>query len=123
MVLGAFKKAINQIYPKRFSAKRLEQELLEREAEIGGTLFGEMPVGHVRRFVVLDEKTIVWLEQAEPNGNNVTTRYEIYTDPIVKIQDGQPTVNVGEDESVTLLRAMRWYHYLVTTQLYSATAG
>lgn len=123
MVLGAFKNAINQIYPKRSTAKRLEQELLRREAEIGGTLFGELPAGHVRRFVVLDEKTVVWLEQTEPNGKNISTRYEIYNDHIVKIQDGQPNINVGEDESVTLLRAMRWYHYLVSTKLYSASTS
>lgn len=121
MVLDAFKNAINQIYPKRSSAKRLEQELLRREAEIGGSLFGEIPEGHVRSFVVLDEKTIVWLEQSAPNGKNMTTRYEIYDNHIIKIQDGQPKVKVNEDESVTLLQAMRWYHYLVSTKLYPAT--
>lgn len=123
MVLNAFKNAINQMYPKRSSAKRLEQELMRQEAEIGGTLFGDLAEGSIRRFLVKNDKTIIWIEQAEPSGKSITTRYEIFEDHIVKIQDGQPTVRVDEQESVTLLQAMRWYHYLVTTRLYSVPAN
>lgn len=117
-MLGAFRSAINQIYPKRSSAKQLDAELIRREGEIGGTLFGEVPSGKIRTFVVLDEKTIVWVEEETGDGNKLTTRYEIMNERIVKLQDGQPAVEVSESESINLLQAMRWYHYLVATKLY-----
>lgn len=121
MVLKSFRTAINQLYPRRATAHRLEQELLKREAEIGSELFGKVPSGHVRSFVCLDEKTIVWFEEPGPKGEAMTTRYEIYTDRIEKVQDGAAQGLVSEEESKTLLQAMRWYHYLVTTQLYGAS--
>jgi len=121
MVINAFKRAIKQLYPKRASIKQLEQELIKQEAAIGASIFGELPAGQVRKFYYLNEKTVIWYESLGPDSQPLNTRYEVYEDRIIKNQDGKQEL-VSEAEGISLLQAVRWYHYLVRTKLYNQPA-
>lgn len=122
MIISSLKKALKQLYPQRASTNRLEKELLQQEAALGASLFGPIPKGQLREFVCLDEKTILWYESKGPDGKSLTTRYEVYSNRIIKIQDGQPHQLIPEQEGQTLLTAVRWYHYLMTQKLYPAAS-
>ena len=118
MIIDALKKAVARLYPQKSSVKQIEQELMRKEAAIGATLFGPIPEGHLRQFVCLDEKTVLWYESRAAGGQPITTRYEVYADHIVKVQDDQPAQIIPEVEAKTLLQAVRWYHYLVAKNVY-----
>lgn len=93
------------------------QELLHKEAEIGGTLFGPVPKGHHRQFFCLDDHTWVWYEEwIDQNGQRkvLTTRYEIRPDGILKVQDGQAYQELSRDETRNLYQAALAYHRKVT---------
>jgi len=125
MMLKAIKKAIDQLYPKRSSRRKLWKQLIRQESAIGRTLFGPIPEGHRRDFYVLNKRTIIWNEAWRDGSNKehkLRTRYEIYPGKIVKAQDGQPPQFVSKEEANQLLLAMRWYHYLVGKKIYGKFA-
>ena len=93
------------------------RELLQKEAEIGGTLFGQVPKGHHRQFFCLDDHTWVWYEEwLDQNGQRkvLTTRYEIRPDGILKVQDGQAYKELSREETRNLYQAALAYHRKVT---------
>lgn len=93
------------------------RELLQKEAEIGGTLFGQVPKGHHRQFFCLDDHTWVWYEEwLDQNGQRkvLTTRYEIRPDGILKVQDGQAYQELSREETRNLYQAALAYHRKVT---------
>lgn len=81
-----------RILPRTPEQRRaeIERQLIRREAEIGGQLFGPIPKGHSRQFFCLDEYTWIWHEEWMSNGqrNVVNTRYEIRHDEVIKVQNG-----------------------------------
>jgi len=79
--------------PKNRPLKKLtERELIQLESEIGSKLFGDIPKGHRREFFCLDEKTWIWYEEwSDPKTNkhqNMTIRYEVHSNGILKVQEG-----------------------------------
>ena len=74
-------------FPKfTFSSRPSRRELIQRESEIGGQLFGQVPDGHHRQFFNLDRKTWVWYEEwkdSDGKVHNTTTRYEIHTNGVL----------------------------------------
>ena len=71
--------------------KLTERELIQLESAIGAQLFGEIPKGHRREFFNLDKSTWIWHEEwIDANGKNnvTTTRYEVQSDRILKVQEG-----------------------------------
>ncbi len=81
------------------------RELMRREAQIGGTLFGPVPKDRRREFFCLDENTWIWHEEwINESGQQQakTTRYDIRTDNILKAQDGQGYQQVSLDEAKNL---------------------
>jgi hypothetical protein len=125
VLLGGIKKAIDQLYPKRTTRRKLKRQLLAKESAIGKALFGSVPKGHRRDFYVLDAQTIIWNEAWRDNRNKermTRTRYEIYPNKIVKAQDGQPPRFISKEEATQLLTAMRWYRYLVGKNIYGKFA-
>lgn len=106
---------------KRPLKKLTERELIELEAEIGGTLFGPIPVGHRREFFCLDERTWVWHEEwvDENKQRQVTsTRYEIHDNGILKAQDGKVYKFIEGDELHNLVLAIRLYYEAVARGIY-----
>lgn len=121
MLFQGLKKAIDQLYPKRTSRRKLRRELINRESAIGRNLFGPIPAGHRRDFYCLDKHTIIWNEawrDAKNREHKIRTRYEIYPHKIVKAQDGQAPHFISLEEARQLLVAMRWYQYLVGKHVY-----
>lgn len=93
------------------SAKRY-QDLIRREAKLGGQLFGPIPKGHRREFFCLDEHTWVWYEEwTNKTGQrqSTTTRYDVRPKGVVKIQDGHPSRYVNLEEARNLYQAVELY--------------
>ena len=101
--------------------KLSERELIELEAEIGGTLFGPIPAGHHREFFCLDEHTWVWHEEWIDVDNQrqvSSTRYEIHDNGVLKAQDGKVYKFIEGDELRNLTLAVRLYYEAVARGVY-----
>ena len=100
------------------------RDLIHKEAEIGGRLFGPIPEGHRREFFCLDEHTWVWHEEwLEGNGEYRvrTTRYDVRPDGILKAQDGQHYQHVLADEAHRLYEAAKIYNEKIKLELYKVS--
>lgn len=119
-IINSMKAQKAQLEEER-DAKRY-RELIRKEAEIGGALFGPVKRGGRREFFCLDDKTWIWHEewtddQGQPRV--VTTRYDIRPNGILKAQDGQPYRYIDREEARRLYKAARMYNHLVNTKLYA----
>ncbi len=108
------KKLITGTNDQRSHTRRhqLKQNILRKEAKLGGTLFGPIPKGHRREFFCLDKHTWVWYEEWKDKSGNLrtlTTRYDVRPSGIVKIQDGQPNTYVTPEEARNLQHAAHQY--------------
>ncbi len=107
---------------RRAGKKYSERDLLRKESVIGRQLFGEIPAGHQREFFCLDERTWIWYEkwtdQASHKTQEQTTRYELHSNGIIKIQAGQPYQVMEGDELKNLMAAMKLYHDRVAEEVY-----
>ena len=106
---------------KRSLKKLTERELIELEAEIGGTLFGPIPAGHRREFFCLDEHTWVWHEEwVDQQGQRQvsSTRYEVHANGILKAQDGKVYKFIEGEELQNLAVAIRLYYEAVARGIY-----
>lgn len=98
------------------------RDLIRREAEIGGRLFGEIPKDRRREFFCLDKNTWIWHEEwTDVSGQHQsrTTRYDVRPDVILKAQDGASYQAVTNDEARNFLAAAKTYHEAVDRELYS----
>lgn len=101
--------------------KLSERELLQLESGVGRNLFGPIPKGHQREFFCLDETTYIWYESyKDPNGKDVelTTRYEIQGDRILKAQAGARYSYLEGQELQNLLTAIGMYYERVMRDVY-----
>lgn len=99
--------------------ERARRALLQKEAEIGGRLFGPLPAGRRRQFFCLDERTWVWHEEwldAHKQRRSITTRYDVRPDGILKVQDGQLYQRLSRNEARNLYRAIKLYQQRVTDE-------
>lgn len=98
----------------------LYRNLIKHEAKIGGQLFGEVPEGRRREFFCLDENTWVWHEEWQVNGqtNTMTTRYEIRSNGIYKVQHGHYKP-VSDAEARKLIAAAKTYYQRVMNEVYT----
>lgn len=101
--------------------KPTRRELIQRESEIGGHLFGSVPAGHHRQFFNIDPMTWVWYEEwadGEGKQQTTTTRYEIHENGILKVQEGAHYYYIEGSELTNLVTAMRMYYERVTRDIY-----
>lgn len=99
-----------------------ENDLIRREAKIGAQLFGPIPAGHRREFFCLDESTWIWHEEwvdVDGNRQEITTRYEIRGNQVIKAQGSQPYQIVTSREAKNLLAAVALYHQRVMSEIYT----
>jgi|SRR5688572_16939124 len=104
---------------------RLYRELIRKEAQIGGELFGPIPKGGRREFFCLDRHTWVWHEEwtdAKGQHHAVTTRYDVRPHGVLKAQDGHPLQPISREEAMHLLKAVKMYTARVQNEIYSAVA-
>lgn len=110
-------------FPKfTFSSRPTRRELIQRESEIGGQLFGQVPDGHHRQFFNLDRKTWVWYEEwkgSDDKVHNTTTRYEIHTNGVLKVQEGVQYYYIEGQELDNFVAATRSYYERVTREIYN----
>ena len=100
---------------------RLYREILTREAEIGGRLFGPVKPGNNREFFCLDRYTWIWHEEwIDEKGVRrlITTRYDIRPNGIFKAQDNQPYQRLSEVETINFCKATKLYNQEVDRELY-----
>jgi hypothetical protein len=102
--------------------KLTERELIQLESEIGSKLFGDIPKGHRREFFCLDERTWIWYEEwVDPKTNkrsNMTIRYEVHENGILKVQEGARYSFIEGVELDNLLAATRMYYEQVARGVY-----
>jgi hypothetical protein len=98
------------------------RDLIRLESTIGRELFGPVPAGHRREFFNLDNKTWVWHEEWTDSetgkAQEVTTRYEVHPNGILKVQDGQPYRFLEGEELQYFDRATQLYYERVMTDIY-----
>lgn len=98
-----------------------ERELIERENEIGSTLFGPIPKGHHREFFCLDRDTWVWHEKWRNEAGQwceATTRYEVQSRGVMKIVNGGHYSYIEGQELVNFEKAVQLYHQRVMREVY-----
>ena len=85
--------------------------LMQREAVIGGKLFGPVPKGHSRQFYCLGEGNWIWQEgwQDAKGTHSITTRYVVRPDGVVKSQNDGPYQPITRSEAKNLYRAAEIY--------------
>lgn len=104
--------------------KTLYHNLIRREAQIGGTVFGPIPAGTRREFFCLDERTWVWHEEWKDEANQLhvrMTRYDIRPNGVLKSQNGVYQT-ISPAEAQRLRRAIELYYDRVSTQMYAGIA-
>lgn len=106
--------------------KYTERDLLRMESAIGRELFGPVPQGHQREFFCLDNRTWIWYEHwTDPQTQQpkeATTRYEIHSNGIIKIQEGQAYKVLEGQELKNLEAAVKIYHQRVMLEVYGRQA-
>lgn len=97
------------------------RQLIQRESDLGGKLFGQVPEGYHRQFFNLDLTTWVWYEEwAGDDGKpqSSTTRYEIHENGILKVQDKTPYYYIEGQELNNLVSAIHLYYEKVARDIY-----
>lgn len=121
-----FQKLINSVLGDREQQRKasLYRNLIRREAQIGGMVFGPVPKGTRREFFCLDEHTWVWHEEWKDDSGQAhvrTTRYDIRPNGVLKSQNGMYQ-SLSDDEAQRLRRAIQLYYDRVSTQMYAGIA-
>ncbi len=118
MLKKLFKTISNEKHEQRRA--ELYNNLIRREARIGGQLFGPVPKGGRREFFCLDKYTWIWHEEwIDQTGNKQvkTTRYDVRPTGIIKVQDGQAARYVSREEAKRLDKAVTLYNQRVYAEL------
>lgn len=99
-----------------------ERELIQLESNIGSELFGPIPAGNRREFFNLDPTTWIWHEEwTDANTGkkkNMTTRYEVHDNGILKVQEGSKYNFLDGVELKNLTVAAQMYHERVMREVY-----
>lgn len=117
---------INSVLGDRTEQRKadLYRNLIRREAQIGGTVFGPVPEGVRREFFCLDRHTWVWHEEwrdEEGQQHMRTTRYDVRPNGVIKSQNGMYQ-SLSDTEAVNLRDAIQLYYQRVTEQMYPGIA-
>ncbi len=110
--------------PRAAKAKQRKvtrRDLIRMESKIGAQLFGPIPLGHRREFFCLDDNTWVWYEEwvdKQGKRRELTTRYEVHPNGVLKVQDGQPYSVVEGEELRNLAIATDLYYQRVAREIY-----
>lgn len=122
LIIGESNNEAFKVPKNRPHKKMTERELIQLESEIGARLFGDVPKGHRREFFCLDEKTWIWYEEwNDPKTNkrqNMTVRYEIHSNGILKVQEGAKYSFIEGEELENFRTATTVYFEQVTREVY-----
>ena len=110
-----------QVTKKRPFKELTERELILLESQIGAKLFGPVAAGNRREFFNEDPKNWIWYEEwtgADRKKHSTTTRYEIHTEGILKVREGEPYHFIEGQELQNLSMAVQMYHERVMRDIY-----
>jgi hypothetical protein len=121
------KKVLSLINGQGDEQKQIDyyRELMRREAELGGQVFGPIPADRRREFFCLDKNTWIWHEEwTDQIGvrQTKTTRYDVRPTGILKAQSNGSYHAVSPEESKNLIAAAKIYINRSLTELYGVTA-
>ena len=98
------------------------RDLIRKEAVVGGALFGPKPVGGDRKFFCLDKNSWVWYEEwidrKTGERKNLTTRYEVRPNGILKAQGDGHYHFVEAQEARHLIDAIKLYNKRIPLEVY-----
>lgn len=96
--------------------------LIHQEAQIGGTLLGEVPAGHHREFFNLDQYTWVWSEQwkdtATKQPQRLFVQYDLRPSGVLKTVNGVKRGYLEGQELSHFAQAMDNYTARVAHEVY-----
>lgn len=101
------------------------RQLMRREAELGGQVFGPIPTDRRREFFCLDKNTWIWHEEWTDSigvRQSKTTRYDVRPTGILKAQANGAYHMVGKEESSNLINAAQIYIKRSLNELYGVSA-
>lgn len=101
--------------------KMTKRDLVDLESQLGVTIFGNRPENGRREFFNVDDKTWIWYEEwtdSENRLHEITTRYEIRKDKVVKVQPGPRYKELTGQEMINFKAAVEAYHELVLRRIY-----
>jgi len=101
------------------------QGLMRKELEASRDIFGTLPSGVKRDFFCLDEYTWIWYEEwvgDDGRRKQMTTRYMIRPNEIVKSQNGGTYKRLSASEAKSLTAAVQAYTAKVNEHIYSQVA-
>jgi hypothetical protein len=97
------------------------RQLMRKEAELGGQVFGPIPSERRREFFCLDKNTWIWHEEWTDQAGqrqSKTTRYDVRPTGILKAQSNGSYHAVSREESVNLINAAELYINRALPSLY-----
>lgn len=103
------------------TTKPTKRQLIQMESELGGTLFGEIPKGHRRKFFNLDPDTWIWHEEWRDQAGKYrssTTRYEIHDNGVLKAMEGARYNFIEGEELENFMLSTRLYYERVARDIY-----
>lgn len=113
------------LLPQFFSRPKLtEADLINREAIIGGQLFGAPPAGRQREFFYYKNNIWVWHESWQetlPEGEatrGIVVRYKVRTDGVFKLGHDNKYHLISGVELQNFRRSVQNYYQAVKNQLY-----
>ena len=122
-----FKKILSGFVDQQSKERQAElyRNLMRREAQIGGGVFGQVPHGMRREFFCLDEHTWVWHEEWRDSSGKAhirTTHYDVRPDGLLKSQNGHYQ-RVGATETKRFKQAVRLYMQRINREMYNGLLG
>ena len=107
---------------ERNSTRVSTRELIQRESNTARTIFGNLPSNVARReFFNLDPDTWIWHEEVKDSfgaKREVTTRYELKPQGVLKIQPGPRYSYIDGQELQNFYNAVNAYYNCVTREIY-----
>lgn len=99
-----------------------ERELIQKEIELNELIFGTLPeYVKKREFFNLNPNTWIWYEEqelAEGRKIEITTKYEVQPQGVLKTQTGSGYRYIEGAELQNFILAVKSYYELVMTDLY-----
>ena len=110
-----------ETYSKNRPSKLTYNDLVNAEAELGRTIFGEIPAGHQREFFSYKKNVWLWYEKYINEAGlpqEMTIRYEVRPTGVYKRVAGYPYEKIEGAELNNFRIAVRNYFALVKSELY-----
>lgn len=119
MAMNLFAALLNPQQAADERQAEIYKSLIHWEGKVGGQLFGPVQKDGRREFFCLDENTWVWHEEwTDSTGrHNMTTRYNVRGNTIVKSQGDNNYQALTKDELTNFVNAVNMYYERVAPEL------